>query len=100
MVSIPARYKAIWGTGQSSTRCATPSCHRHALRACFGTKTADKPDATLRPQKPPLKTPGGGAARLAGLALILPQELRQLRHVGRDPPGLHSFTALALCRGI
>jgi hypothetical protein len=29
-----------------------------------------------------------------------PQELRQLRHVGRDPPGIHSFTALALCRGI
>ena len=29
-----------------------------------------------------------------------PQELRQLRHFGRDPPGIHSFTALALCRGI
>src|SRR5262245_28189896 len=42
MASIPARFRAIWGTNRSSTRYATRSCHRHALRACFGTEVVDE----------------------------------------------------------
>jgi hypothetical protein len=33
------------GTNRSSTRCATPSCHRHALKACSVTRTAGEPEA-------------------------------------------------------